>query len=517
MIRDHGTPSGKWLKEFRASQFQCHVQDQTLTHSVYSTPDGGHFLSGVGSYDDIYGQLTAPTDHSKRFDDEDNDPEFEEMFFVTIYEEGKHVFVSHAVCWDLLREACKPKDIHLKRFLDVCDSLPLSLGGECFDWGHTYGGLYDFDYYESPYLSDCRLVGNPSLPETLQYATKNPYNIPELVKLIATTAHEPLGSILSPPGWGSNDCFGNFPLEIREAIANHLPTQDALALRESSRSFHPLLESPTFWVSRFHPEKERGFLYEKRKTKERRDWLALYRGTNHVQCPPGLKNRKRIWDLIGFILQLLNLRWSDYDNSTTHSDPSSDNDSTTHYNDSYENESRLILAAANIQQPHTLPRIGSGDATYTVLRRGCQTFRKQCASIPPDLTVVVMSFVGLGDYGHLSGLCFKSKNGTDSQLGYYTTESTDLFHVVNLRGFVLAIGPLGIRALQIIDNSGERSRWFGFPKNTPVTERLAAFDTTKPVQVSIDVSLPEHHMRISVTDILKISGVQDRWHRGDEG
>lgn len=313
-------------------------------------------------------------------------------------------------------------------------------------------------------------MDRPSHPEALRYATENPYDVPQLAEVIAKTAHEPLNSIPSHAQRESNDCFAKLPWEIREAIANYLPTRDALTLRGSSRSFLPLLASPTFWASRFQPGADRGFLFEKQNTAEPRDWLSLYRMTTYSQSSPGLKNRRRIWDLIQYILRLLHLRSSDDTEPIAPSDISCDD------------ESKLIEATAKIVQP------SAEDGTYPVFHDGCRVFQRQHAFIPHDLVGVSMSFVGLGDHGHLSGLCFKSMSGADTQLGYFSSTSAVLCNVNDLSGFVLAIDPRGIRALQIVDRSGARSQWFGFSKDTPVTERLVAFDITKPVRVSIDVS-----------------------------
>ena len=90
-----------------------------------------------------------------------------------------------------------------------------------------------------------------------------------------------------------------------------MPTEDALALRRASRSFLPVLTSPTFWASHFKPGHEREYVFEKRK-KEQRDWIALYRCTSYAHIPPGLRNRRRIWDLIRKMIIFLSLSLHDY-------------------------------------------------------------------------------------------------------------------------------------------------------------------------------------------------------------
>jgi hypothetical protein len=202
----------------------------------------------------------------------------------------------------------------------------------------------------------------------------------------------------------------------------------------------------------------------------------LYRLTGHNQSPPGLKNRKRIWTLIEYIVQLINLRSSD------------DDELAIPLNNLPDNESTTVMATADIQRsdapffPHSVVQVRGP------IKEGCQALWTRCASVPADLTAICVSFFGLEDHGYISGLCFESKSGADSQLGYYSKDSMVRFKVNHLNGFVLAIDSRGIRALQVVDGNGDRSRWAGVPKRAPVTERLHAIDSTEPIRVSIDVS-----------------------------
>ncbi|KAJ5096886.1 hypothetical protein N7456_007607 [Penicillium angulare] len=449
---EEATPEGQWLKEFRA---------------IYSNHHGC-FLSGVGIYDDMHDQLRAPSDPSERYDDADYDPHLATVFHVKIYWEETRAFVSHDLCWKLLEKASQPKMIPLERFIEICESLPLPLEIDCFHWGHTYGGIYSFDT-ESSYPWQCQLVNQPSDLEAFRSATHNPYEIPEVKKLIAEPACEPVSSMIDYEH-EFIDCFGKLPWEIRESIANNLATHDALNLRESSRSFFPLLASSTFWASRFQPGAERAFLFEKPNTAENRDWLSLYRQTSRKQSSPGLQNRMRIWHLIDHISQLLSLsldeKW--YEASSPFSD---------------EHESTLVDATAEIAKPL------ASDGVDPNFQDGCRVSRRLYASIPHDLVAISFSFVDLEDYTYLTGLCFRSKNGRVVRIGYVSAH-IELYEVEGLQclsGFVLAIDPRGIRAVQVVHSNGDRSQWFGSSKFTPITERLAVLDTTKPIRVSVDI------------------------------
>jgi hypothetical protein len=83
---------------------------------------------------------------------------------------------------------------------------------------------------------------------------------------------------------------------------------------------------------------------------------------------------------------------------------------------------------------------------------------------------------------------FITSNDADIRLGYMA-EGNDLFlEVTAVRGFVLAVGPRGIGALRVISGDGRTSKWFGCPKDLPVTERLASFESISALEVGVDVS-----------------------------
>ncbi|KAJ5096875.1 hypothetical protein N7456_007596 [Penicillium angulare] len=447
-----------------------------LNCSVYSSP-AGHWTSGVGQRDDPTGPLLAPSDPAKRYDDVDLDARQMEDFPVMIHSyDGIHGYICHEKCWNLLREALKPNEIPLDRFIDICESSPFTYGA--LDWGHDYGGIYDIDFevfQNTAYPWKSRLIDmqEPTSSNALRYALEDPYNVPGIARILLKTAHESSTNIsnyslpVKPP-----DCFGIFPWEIREAIANALSTRDALSLRQASRSFYSMVGSPAFWASRFRYGADRGFLFEKSNAAESRDWLSLYRMTSYRQCPPGLKNRRRIWGLVEYIVQLINLRSKPQDGDIDTS------------NMLEKDESKFIIASANTI--HSSPQ--NTRAFYATFRNDCRVFRKQYASLEPDVTTVSFSFVGFGERGYLSGLSFGSRSGQNIRVGYFSEKGPAIYNVKNLKGFVLAVDSQGIRALQVVGDGGEKSQWFGNPANTPITERLAFFSGIKDIRVEIDVS-----------------------------
>ncbi|KAH0550938.1 hypothetical protein GP486_007698 [Trichoglossum hirsutum] len=454
--------AGSWLGEFRASRPLKSDNDRVLIPSVYSSPRGT-FISGVGQYSNPYrGTWIAPPDPAMRWDNHGYLSQASDELPVMRQRpmNGRHGFVLHDACWRLLQKALEPNNTPLERLLVVCRSLPFPLRGFGVCWGHGYGGLAYFDSRDH-YPWEDRLVEQYDSPDICHYARENPYDVPEIPGLLMARSQEPLHLILKT----QEDCFSTLPWEILEAIAINLPTGDALNLRQASKTFLPVLTSQTFWASRFEAGHDRDFIFEKRNNKESRDWITLYRMTNHARLPPGLKNRRRVWELIRAIINLLRLRLDDALES-----------------------SRMHLGADGLRWSEVAGDVKqeTGSGYCEGFNEGCRLFRKQCASIPSELSRIAFSITGASNAEYVTGMRFIASNDVDIRLGYIA-EGNELFlEVTAVRGFVLAIGPRGIRALQVIGGNGCASKWFGCPRDSPVTERLVGFESISALEVGID-------------------------------
>ena len=456
-----------WLKEFRASTVSRVCDDNlVLILSVYSSPEGT-FVSGVSQHDDINdGAWIAPRDPDVRWDDDDHLVQASDELPVMRQcpENGRHGFVIHDACWRLLQKALDPEDISLERLLKICRSLPFPLRGIGLCWGHDYGGLTHFDNQDH-YPWEDRLVEQKNNSKQYQYSRENPYNVPEIPELL-TTRLQKLQLLVSKEQ--VRDCFSKLPWEILEAIAISLPTADALNLRRASKTFLPILASQTFWASRFQVGHDRDFVFEMRNNKEPRDWISLYRITNHAPSPPGLKNRRRVWGLIPMLINMLRLCLSD---ASRYPRLNSSADGL-----------RWIEVAADVRQQ-------TGSSYCEGFNEGCRLFQRQCASIPSNLSRIAFSIIAASDVEYVTGLRFVAGDDTDVRLGYIS-EGNELFlKITAVRGFILAMGSRGIRALQVISSDGQVSKWFGCPKDSPVTDRLAGSDCVSALEVGVDVSL----------------------------
>ncbi|PGG95062.1 hypothetical protein AJ80_10029 [Polytolypa hystricis UAMH7299] len=435
-------PGTHWMGEFRA---------------VYSNAEGT-FISGVGHYTDPdRGTWFVPSDSSMRWNDPDCDFPLHDVFPVMRQspENGRHGFVLHDSCWRLLQKFFEPVDVPIERLLSICKSLPFPLRGSGVCWSHNYGGLTTFDN-EDHYPWEDRLTGPNNISET--HAKENPYNIAEISDLLVHSSKSSQGSAGTTQG---NDCFAIFPWEILEAVSINLSTADVLSLVRASRPFLPVLTSQTFWASRFEPGNDRDFLFEKRNCREPRDWIMLYQLTRGASSPPGLKNRRRIWELIQASAPSLRSHLSE----TLESPPSKLG--------VYDLEWRE--AAGDIQPELVLNN-------RSRFNSGCILFHKQSAVIPSGLSRIAFSVIA----NSVTGMRLISNNQMDICLGYINNGDELFLEVTAVCGLVLAIGSHGVQAIQVIDNNGQTSGWFGSPRDAPVTERLAAFGAITSLGVGVD-------------------------------
>ncbi|KAI4275266.1 MAG: hypothetical protein L6R35_006283 [Caloplaca aegaea] len=442
--------------------FQVYDKDPRLILSVYSSPEG-IFISGVGRYNDpADGTWIAPLDPATRWDDQDV---FQAGDDIPVMRQrpknNRHGFVLHNACWRLLQKALEPEDVPLERLLKLCKSLPFPLRGISVCWNHDYGGLTAFDD-QHHYPWEDQLIEQSSGSEIHQYARENPYNIPEISEPLKMHWENPPHLFAKTQ---TGDRFSTLPGEILDAIAINLPTGDALVLRRASRAFLFVLTSQIFWASRFQPGHEREHVFETRN-KEQRDWISLYRRTSYALSPPGLKNRKRIWGLIRRLIVLLPLRRQYW-------------------------ELLPILSSVEglkwIEVEGDVKRTrGSSHCEY--FNEGCRLFHMQFAPLPSDLSKIAFSIVAAGDVTYVTGIRLIHSDNAETRLGYLAEGNESFVEVTVVKGFVLAMGPRGIRAIQAIGVNEYTSKWFGCPTESPVTERLAGCESISALQIGFDVS-----------------------------
>jgi hypothetical protein len=377
--------------------------------------------------------------------------------------DGRHGFVLHDACWHLLQRVFQPDKIPLERLVEVCESLPFPLRAHGISWGHDYGGLHSIDnsnYYpwEDRLMEECRNA------EALFHAKRDPYNVPEIPKLLATRLDHPAVLSLDIK---LHDCFSRLPWEIREAIAIQLPTDDALSLRCISKSFLPLLSSATFWASRFKASADRGFVFETWESPKVADWMTLYRLTGRTHGPSGIQNRRRVWDLARPLKNITSLHLA--------------NDLTMTNLDERFAGLRWCKVAGDVKD----------EVAYEYpknFEEGCRILATHVASMPKDLSKIGVSISSLANVTYIAGVRLITPKSPEICLGFVSDGKEVIKEIKELRGFVLAVGSRGIHAWQVVSQDASLSEWIGCPNNSPITERLAHFDSIAGLEVKFDVS-----------------------------
>ncbi len=373
---------------------------------------------------------------------------------------GLHGFVLHDACWCLLKEACEPEPIPLGRLLMMCESLPFPLRTRGVCWGHDYGQLLVLDTQNHyPWHEQFHQLSGKISASCIR---ENPFDIPDLAGIISNLTVPPAGRKVSTPG---GDCFYRLPWEIREIIANLLPTNDALKLRLACKSFLDLYSSAIFWSSRFKVDCERGFLFEVRGCRDIAKLRSLYRTTASSRRPPALRNRQRIWCLGRQLIKIA--RQSRGDKT---GDP----------------ELQIVASKEWIRLAGD-EQVEEPTNTWKPFARGCRPIDTIVVAVPERLESIGITTISLGALDYVTGIRLLAKGGPDACAGYQSDGDEILYPLRGLRGFRLAVGPGGVRALQVIDHDGCSSRWIGRAAGIPISERLVGSESLESLRVTIDV------------------------------
>ena len=169
--------------------------------------------------------------------------------------------------------------------------------------GHDYGGAAELQSsWENPIAnsSHARQSFIHADPLDLSILTSLTIHQDEVAQVHQDFSHVPIGK----------DIFASLPTETIHQIAISLSTEDLTRLRLSSRAVSQVtsrkLLPQSFWHSRFGPSLEMGFasrIYC--DSHERVDWrdeyLRIKTAVNTSEGFESLKNRRRIWTILGEI------------------------------------------------------------------------------------------------------------------------------------------------------------------------------------------------------------------------
>ncbi|CAG9987329.1 unnamed protein product [Clonostachys byssicola] len=228
-----------WLNRFRG---------------IYQDREGIH-LTGVSRNDENQRpEYTAPRDIHARWEDPEYDPQNDSVRFGAMTQRsvnGRYGFIFHESCWSLLEETFAPNEVPLQRLFDVCLSIPIAW--DVMDWDHTYGGLHQqLDLtYSFPWEPRGMVLRNETYLEV-----HDPY---QYFNLTGEATEHPPPTTLDGPSRQTQDPFLKLPLEILLKVAEEMDTSDVLRFRLISRSFWPIFNMQSFWLSRFRAGAERSW------------------------------------------------------------------------------------------------------------------------------------------------------------------------------------------------------------------------------------------------------------------
>ena len=399
-------------------------------------------------------------------------------------ENGKYGFVFHDSCWHLLqaRSQSQGAAIPLDRLIEVLNSVPLDSGSshieDQFDknfyiWEHGYQGLAWFDHYSHYQWEKSGWRRGLAQSSAAQNSTQDPCCLQVIQDLLDK---DPI--ILPPPldcpivtGNGEirlhGDFFTRLPYEIVEEIASYLPTASVFSLRLASRAFTPLFFSQMFWATRFQADGERGFLFETQRRPRLGccDWRSLYHLSNATNAPPALQNRKRIWDLVGSLLEKVFLKWTDA---------------------SFRRRIVKKLPEWRWKDIHgDLIEIGPCSGH----RDPSEMIDQQETLLPSRVARIGASVVHEGEISYIAGIQFVSReDGEMVCLGYTSPEATAFVDVTGVRGLILSVGSRGIHALQAVDSDGSPLPWLGRPDGGAISRRFVYKEQIVALSAGFDVS-----------------------------
>lgn len=504
--------------------------------------EGNIRLTGVGLYDDpTYGSLLAPLEVHARWNSIGYKSEkFQEIStsYASRYENRRHAFVFHESCWSVLERVYNPDPVPLNRLYELCLSMPKPVSTDCINWGHDYGGLYywkekpSYHCWEAFEHPRVKKVGysfadsesgesesgdsEASMEETLRRARcpirefddeeyeppkpsllestvfSEPYRVDEIPMILQEQPRSPpVRTVSSSTSRTKGDWFSRLPLELRSEVASYLPTADFLNGRLALRGLWDIFESQQFWSTRFLGHgAERSWVFESHDlARSGRDWRFLYRQTCDARAhhSGGLRNRRRVWELALLLNGILSLEPL----VTTASVGYEAEDRTI---DRFERRWRRygatdwVVAQADVCEPRDY-------SPHGVFTRGCCRLHKQRLRLDSvgNHTRVALSFTQVGEYSYLCGLRLRYEDGNSVQIGYRaSTEQVFELDLDNWYGFVLAIGPRGIRGLRFVIDGGRKcSAWYGRHEDLPRTHRLVSLEPIAALSLKfgLDVSV----------------------------
>ena len=309
----------------------------------------------------------------------------------------------------------------------------------------------------------------------------------------------PRNTVFTPhPRRRPYDVFSRLPWELLEMIAFQLPTRDALNARAASKAYFPLLYSHSFWLSRFQPDGELGFMWELRATISGKSTEELVHYARRITPAPHrpefVLNRHRVWLLAKHVAALCapgteaclgvsRMPPTPLDKeqgSVMISGEEEEGDGCSH------GPWCNVLTCWCASNPN--PRLG--------MLAGCRTMSAVKVTVGPGPLEIVVGIIELGQITHVTGIRVTDGEGK-SQLagrlyGGQHGPNVVVYKINEFRGFRAAVGASGVRALQpICGDADVIMPWAGRTVEVPISDRLVIDRPVQKMRVSLDVSFQQ--------------------------
>lgn len=256
-----------------------------------------------------------------------------------------------------------------------------------------------------------------------------------------------------------------------------------LNLRLVSPAFLPLFSSFKFWSSRFESDGERGFLFEVKETITTGnvgELLHLYRLSRRSVAAPSLLNRERVWKLAQILVPLVDPSFNHLISSQQTSSPASRDE---------------IRLAGKEQLPE------SSDE-WKAFKEGYRSTTTIDIDITNGALEIGIAVASTGVWDYVTGIRLVDQHGKEQMVGYSFNDNEIIYNVTELRGFRVAMGPGGVRALQVLGEGQQASRYSGRTEGMPLSERLMTDTPAKLLSVTLDVSEFDRLKAKLLTDII---------------
>ncbi|EJP66353.1 F-box domain containing protein [Beauveria bassiana ARSEF 2860] len=107
--------------------------------------------------------------------------------------------------------------------------------------------------------------------------------------------------------------------------------------------------------------------------------------------------------------------------------------------------------------------------------------------VPPGPVIIGIAMVNTGIWDYITGIrIIRKADGQEQFAGFAFDSGEVLYSVAALHGFNVALGPHGVRALQIVGPQRDACSWIGRTEGVPISELLGVKKSVNRLRVTCD-------------------------------